>query len=438
MTDTTETTDLAKPLPTPEQLLNHRAARKMLQRGDADGALAAYAGELDLDLDALDTPTRTLLRTTTRLALELRRMNVSVIGNSEAFLRHGRDGSLLQVVRPVQLSIHDGSLYQFSKNRKQGDRWVSTVVGDPNKAFLTAQGYQAINAVAGCAVGSPPTVVVDGKEVSNPYVEYAKRHDGRRGEVVRVVVKRIVAGPAPATGNPIAMAYTLEVDTTQDLATMLGNLAKGSYNSPGSEDVKLWPERLAAEDKWPRDNGAWQYLHVGNGVGYAYDVTSPEVLKKYVQYGEMLSQAVKRAQTIASRNAMRAHPAFGKYAGVRINDDGEAVIGVVGWAGDQAAMARWQRLQLHIAEGADLHQVEDDLVVEEVHETLEPEDMAEVVVDDATDDATELRQLIAYVDDHLDDLDHVQVVELEWTPGQMDREAIIDAAAKVRAIVEGS
>jgi hypothetical protein len=294
------------------------------------------------------------------LALEQRRQSISVLGNHEAFVRHGANGSLQQVIRPVVLSMADKTLYQMTRRlpyKKGTDErfwgeilpgeknveWRDVPVGSPSSAEVTMPGYNRINGVAGCAVGGPPTVVVDGETRSNPFIERSVRKNGL-GDILRVVIGAIVVGPAPATGNPVVLTYTLDYDPAKDLQHMIGNIAD------------RFPDEcyLSTEDEAAEENLAnWTFLPMFGGVGYYYNLRCAAVLEAYRDFTNILQNATKKAQTVARRNAMRSHPALA-FQSVEMDDQRRAILPVVGWAGDDRATVQWMKLSEALARGQEI------------------------------------------------------------------------------------
>lgn len=316
--------------------------------------------------------------------VSLRRTDVAVIGDQEAFIRRTDDGSLKQVIRPVKLTVAKGDLFQIPKSvpvdavtgevvanikKHRGDvRWEKRPI-DSKKAALTVQGMQAINAVAGVVVATPPTVMVDGVMRSNPYVERSEGRNGRPGDIVRIVQSCVIIGPVPATGNPVAVNYTLEYSPERELLAMAANLLSRQKDSEDyirlTTDVAFDAAKLAG----------WQFIPMYGGLGYAVKYKAKPVQAMYGDFVNMLTNAPKKAQTVCMRNAMRRHPALGAYQSVAVNDAGEAVVPVVGWAGSGDTLRRYQSLAGHIGAGAnigDLQRAGLLISVNEIEEQFDP------------------------------------------------------------------
>jgi hypothetical protein len=322
-----------------------------------------------------------------------RRSDVAVLGDAEAFVRKTADGSLGQVIRPVTLSVAKSDLFQIPKRvpidiatgevvenlkgYRGAVRWESHPI-DPKKATLTVQGMQVINQVAGVQVASPPVVMVDGQQRSNPYVERAPGRNGRPGDITRIVLSCVVIGAVPATGNPVAVNYTLEYSPERELLAMAANLLGRWKENDGSPPVRLVTEDEFDAAKRP---GA-VFVPLYGGMGYAIDIRHHKVAEMYSDFANILTNMVKKCQTVAMRNALRRHPALGAYQSVEVNERGEARIGIIGWAGTGATLARYQGLAALVSAGATLGDIQKQglmIEVSELTETYKPEE------DDAPD-----------------------------------------------------
>jgi len=420
-----------------------RPAVAAFQIGKADAMVDALLdGVEEKQLPAV----RDALSRLAQLAVELRRESVAVLGNHEAFVRHTPDGALHQVIRPVQLSMSRGEIYQITRKRpyrrkkdgstdfdnpfrgrvERGDavNWEE-VPADGNRfsASLTYPGLVAMNAVAGCQVGQPPKVWVDGEERMNPYMqrsEVSTKSRGKRlGDIIRVVIAINVVGPAPATGNPVVTSYTLDYDPTKDLLHMLASVAN-TLPQGGGDRIYNSDCYLIEEDDFERAPG-WTFVPLYGGVGYAVCLRNPEIRKVYADFTNILQNALKKAQTVARRNAMRNHPAIGG-GKVTIDEDGNARVAVVGWAGDAAALGRWITLAKRLANNDPI----DDLGLEvvektEVYEPDTADELAPVVLDheeveQLDEEAAERGALIQHIEQGILVLGPEDAAALEFDP----------------------
>ena len=344
-----------------------RAGMDALRRGDRAGLLRSFGIVLADAPESL----RAGLERVAELAMELRRSSVAVLGNSEAFVRRTASGSLSQVLMPVTLKLADKTLFQIPKRTPLDpdgnpvgniDKWKAA---NPNKriqwkdvpqkaADVTYPGLLRINGVAGCAVGQPPSVMVDGEPRTNPYVERTVRADAQLGDIRRVVIAVIVVGPAPATGNPVVVNYTLDYDPAKDLHHMLAEVSS-----------KHPDECILSDEQEVRDaerKPGWKFTPIYGGVGYHYNLRCDEIAGVYADFINLLQNAVKKAQTVARRNAMKAHPATAFHT-VEVDSAGRAVVPVIGWASNDAAMVRWQEMCERLARGLPLPETADVEVI---------------------------------------------------------------------------
>lgn len=429
MSDTTQMTPRVK-----ETTFADRVFIDAFRRGDLAGlinaAMQRHTKPDDTDdLQAMDKA----LQDMARFAMELRRQNVAVIGQHDAYVRHTSKGSLRQVIAPVKLSLSDDTLYQIPKSRKVGSRWEQ-YIEEPTKANVSYQGLLRINAVAGCAVGMPSVVIVDGEERTNPY-----REVGHRGDIARIVVSVNVVGPSPMTGNPVVVQYTLDLDPAKDLQHMLMQLV-GWDNM--TNDVFL-----VDEDEWAEhrkdlplgDRMKWSWLRLYGSVGIAHNIREKEVRKKYGAFVNIMQNALKKALTVARRNAMKSHPALAFHS-VRVDENGNATVRGVGWAADGGDLDRYAQLMERMARGltTDL----DDIEVQTIDETYEPDKHA-TGEDDIDADAVELdpetverNALIQQIDQGIEMVTTAGLVALDYRPEEQTAEDLRSVLTAMNAQID--
>lgn len=430
--DPTETKDETEPNTLPEvqvapppwlDTARRRNFLDCLRRGDRAGLVAVFHG----DPKAIPSPVENHLA---EALIEVRRANVAILGTAEAFVRHTPSGDLHQVIAPVSLSLADGTLYQIP------ERWEKVLRDDHNvrwnykshrdkrydlvpvipvaargRASVSAEGLLRMNAVAGCSVALPPTVWIDGVERANPYV--ARDDDG---DITRIVISCRVAGPTPTTGNLVVVQYVLDVDPRLDLLHMLAAIANKRPWKPdatpdhGSDDqqdaaaaataasdqaaankaVRLmsradyneWRKTLDTEDRL-----RWHWVRITGPIGYAHDLTNEAVARSYEKYLAIMGNAMKKAQTIARRNALKAHPALARHA-VEIDANGRATIPIVGWTTRGDDLGRYTRALEELATRPDTVVIDATEVYDPaVHETGDMELDPVVVPDDPSDEA---------------------------------------------------
>jgi len=429
-----------------------KAMPDALRRGDLKALVDLLIGDLPAgEPTEREKALRTGAERLGSLAIELRRNNVAVIGNHEAFVRHTSQGDIEQVIRPVRLSTADKTLYQMTKNvmfkKGTNEQFYGSYKENKNSvewravpivkgvAELTYQGYVRVNAVAGCAVIQPSTVVVDGEKRTNPYVERAKGINGRLGDIQRIVVGIAVVGPTPATGTPTCVTYTLDYDPAKDLLHMLGDLA--------ADEKAGGCCHLVMEDE-PREKG-WGYTPLYGGMGFTYNLRSPEVLDVMQKFVNILENAMKKASTVARRNAMRNHPALGVQT-VAVDDNNMATIPVVGWAGARDVSDKWEALMARLARGevaAEIEQVAYEDKYDPVrHGGAEGEKPREKAIDADVAPAIppeqeERNRLVQQIDEGIGVLKPSQVKDLNYNPAA-PLEELRAVLAKMNALADAS
>lgn len=399
-----------------------------------------------------------------RYIIDVRRQSVAILGSADVFVRRSPSGDLRQVIAPVRLSMGDGTLYQipkryekrvrgtelrFNEKKHRGQSWdLVPIYEHPDRALVSAEGYLRMNAVAGCSVQLPDTTIVDGARQANPYV----RRDSD-GDVVQVVISVLVAGPAPTTGNLVVVQYTLDMDPRTDLLHMLAGIAKGWSPKRRATTDDDDGDRMAEEEEeaskaarnasvrmmsradyneWrttmePAERCRWHWVRLHGPIGYAHDLTAPPVAAAYTKYLGIAQNAVKKAQTVARRNAMRSHPALARHAVVLDADRSGATVPVVGWSTQDGAnlsafadalnrVAHGDRAGVDVIDAAERYETERDDLADDADlqavpaETTDEEEAADArsVVTDEEVRRNELMQ-------RLDEL----VVML--SPGQLRR-----------------
>lgn len=259
--------------------------------------------------DAYDLMTRMA-----RHVFALRDQSVVALSQDDAFVLRGPGGNIERVTVRVPVSFAAGQLYTVKGNTK-----------------LTLVGLRALNRIAGLHVGLTPTVCVGGEERTNPYVQRSPSSSSGLGDVLRVVVSAVAVGRTQ-TGAVVAVRYVLEYEPMHELRAMLLKLVSAAENV--SAPVHLVASECAEEER-ARLGSHWKAYPAFGGLVLLANLRSSEVLKKLTEYHTMLSQAERRAQSFAFRNAMSAHPAL-SFGTIQTNGD-VAYIPVTGWRGESPA-----------------------------------------------------------------------------------------------------
>lgn len=300
-----------------------------------------------------------------RHMLALRDQNVVALGQDDAFALRGANGNIERVTVRVPVSFAAGHLYTVKGNTK-----------------LTLVGLRALNRIAGLHVGLTPTVCVGGEERSNPYVQRSPSSSSGLGDVLRVVVSAVAVGRTQ-TGAVVAVRYVLEYEPMHELRAMLLKLVSAAENV--SAPVHLVASECAEEER-ARLGSHWKAYPAFGGLVLLANLRSSEVLKKLTEYHTMLSQAERRAQSFAVRNAMSAHPAL-SFGTIQPNDAGVAHIPVTGWRGEvPSAMAtlveRTGNMEA-LAEAAEVRVVDDPIDMDDLAAAPDPDALEEDEAQDA-------------------------------------------------------
>lgn len=230
---------------------------------------------------------------------KVRRHNILALGKDEIFAVRDGQQKLRCVKVPVHLTLEEGHLY--------------CVQGKWN---ITADGYVKLNSVAGLTTVQPETIIVDGRERPNPYLEH---HPQKPGVLLRVHCRVMTVGRS-VTGQPCAVDYRLKFDPTLYLLQALKKLQEGKWAPKGKERTPLldavedmtqseWDERRAAGDLKGWAFIPYQALGDDDFLGVAFNNRHPDVKKLTGDQVNLMNFAERRAQSICWRNACRKNPA---------------------------------------------------------------------------------------------------------------------------------
>ncbi len=345
----------------------------------------------------------------------LREERVTHISNDEAFVLRTGAGSLRRVMRNVRLSIAAGHLWQMTQGREKR-------ILTPGIASLTVAGLREINKHAGVTVGMAPTVMVDGVERSNPYVERTPDVGGQPGTVRRIVIAVIAAG-LTESGTPVVVRAVTEFEPMHELRHALLKKLYYSYNEDGSRRERDWDMVPEAEvESWKAanaDRGTWMVVPLFGGLCGMINVASKGGVALIQEHMQVNATALSKAQTVAERNALRRHPSL-SFPQVQIDQSrGEGFVRVVGWAPDERSAAQFQAAMQRLARGSDMQEdlqtlVGSDVEIIDATETHAPANEAAELPEDGTAvtedvdanvpsdiDVMRRNALIAELDDHI-------------------------------------
>jgi hypothetical protein len=214
----------------------------------------------------------------------LRNQNVALLGDGEVFIRRDASGLMRACKMQVALSERNKEI------QKIGEHWM-----------ITSAGADRLNQLPGLNIMTPSSVVVDGKEVSNPYIE---RHPKTRA-IQSVYVRKIIFGPNPI-GNMVGVDYTLFFNVytyfLQDLQVKVRRYPVcGTYGMKEKPPVSLSPDRPGR---------ALVFFEIEDPVGLWVDLSHGEIQEVFNQHVSRQKFGDRHAQSICTRNALLKHPAI--------------------------------------------------------------------------------------------------------------------------------
>ena len=111
----------------------------------------------------------------TRVGKEFEVKEIATIGRSDLFVIRDSQGIARAFKATVRLSERQKEIANVSGN------WVVTIAG-----------YNKLNQIAGLSMITPPSILFEGVEHANPYVEY------KEDQIQRVIARKLVIGYSPA------------------------------------------------------------------------------------------------------------------------------------------------------------------------------------------------------------------------------------------------
>jgi hypothetical protein len=238
---------------------------------------------------------------------------VAQLGNNSVFVRRDGTGSLQLIHKNVALSIA----------KKE-------IVDMKGSYIITVPGYNKLNQIAGLHIITPPSIIVDGIEQTNPAVIY----DPKTGEIKRVVARKIAVGYSP-NGNMVAIDtvrhYNFDAYYLQDLHAKTGKPDAARYGTcivcPFAPDAKV--EEKGTMTYARKDAKVYVFKPIKDMEGIWIDPSHDEIKEVYKQHIQHQKFGDVTSQNMASRNAMKMHPAIA--AAQVIMKNGEAVVPVFGF-----------------------------------------------------------------------------------------------------------
>lgn len=214
----------------------------------------------------------------------------------------------------VYASVYGGEFMKpvkatFTLSEKKGHFYT---IGD--KTVISSTGYIQLNKAASVNIVTPKTVVVDGKEENNPYIE---RH-GKTRAIESVAVRKIGIGFSPI-GNMTVIDKTLFYNVYTYLIQSIQAKMKARKWKTGKNgkrylsDDPLYPNcaKVGTEQDKPTDKGKWTFFLTADPLGIWVDYTNDAILACLEEHTQRQRFGDRIAQKICERNILRDHPAIG-------------------------------------------------------------------------------------------------------------------------------
>lgn len=247
---------------------------------------------------------------------------VVALGDSATWVNRGKDGYVETFYKYVQLN--EGSHF-FRIGNKPGhyndnDKWIK---GAPNFT-MGGKGWNQLNQISNINLIKPPTIHVEGRETTNPYIERDKRSD-----VIRSVWTRVIGiGYAP-TGNLVVVDKTLVLNLKTYLLQDLQAKIKKSpvcgtwgmeddkpeqwihttvdgYGKKAKEtDTVIKPRQLANLRFYPVEDIGDVY------AGLWVDMAHCDIQAALNESTNRRKTADRTCDTMVCNRALKAHPAIG-------------------------------------------------------------------------------------------------------------------------------
>ena len=244
---------------------------------------------------------------------------IAALGSSDVFVRRDTNGQLRLIKQAVRLYADKKEIAQVKSN------WIPTIAG-----------YNKLNQVAALQQITPPTLNVNGNTVSNPYVEYVN------GEAKRVYARKIALGYSPI-GTMVAVDvirhYNFDAYYLQDLQAKLAKHPDAarfgtSLECPWGDgaDVQSDPVSGMIYARSTKDKSIFVFKRIKDIEGIWIDPRHGEIGEVYNQHIRHQVHGETTAQSMAWRNALKAHPAIATSQVTVVNGVAEVV--VYGWKSD--------------------------------------------------------------------------------------------------------
>ncbi len=296
----------------------------------------------------------------------------------DVYIKVTKDG---QILRPIKANI---TLYEKAGHfYSLPGKWNNETRTRDKKFVIASAGYVHLNKVASVSILTPPTVVRDGVEQPNPYVE----RNPRTRAIDSVIVRKIGIGYSPA-GNLVAIDKTLYYNPyTYFIQSIQAKMGKDKWANGKKTDEKESPNaaRVGIETEKPDLAGSWVFFPIESPLGLWVNYEDPAIIDCLEEHTQRQRFGDRIAQTIVERNILKDHPAIGVSAveakvGSVPEQGQRASVDVFGYRHDMG-YADLQSLVKQAAKGQGEAEVKAE-VITEVDGAEEREAITDVEVED--------------------------------------------------------
>jgi hypothetical protein len=296
----------------------------------------------------------------------------------EVYIKVTKDG---QILRPIKASI---TLYEKAGHfYGLPGKWNPDTKVTEKKYPIASAGYVHLNKVASISILTPPTVVRDGIQQPNPYVE----RNPKTRAIDSVIVRKIGIGYSPA-GNIVAIDKTLYYNPyTYFIQSIQAKMGKDKWVKGQKTDEKANPNAAVvgiAEDK-PERPGSWVFFPIELPLGLWVNYEDPAIVDCLEEHTQRQRFGDRIAQTIVERNILKDHPAIGVSSVIavpgNVPEQGQrATVEVFGYRNDMG-YADIKDILKQAAKGQGEVEVKAE-VIDHVDVAEERETISEVAVED--------------------------------------------------------
>jgi len=209
----------------------------------------------------------------------------------------------------VYFKVQNGNIMRPVKSKMNLMQSLGHLYYVSKKYNITSDGYKHLNKVASISMVNPQSVIVDGKEQSNPYIE---RHE--RTKITKAVyIRKIGIGYSPA-GNITIIDKTLHYNLyTYFIQSIQAKMNKKKWESGKQTDEAEYPNcaELGVKDKEPIKKGKWVWYEMEEPLGIWANYEDPAIIACLEEHTQKQRFADRIAQTIVERNILKDHPAIG-------------------------------------------------------------------------------------------------------------------------------